>query len=261
MKPVPIPGARVRPGDGQPDTAKLVEIFERLESAYGYQGWWPLVSRAGEPGRSAEGYRSAPEAVRQSPHDRLEIAFGALLTQNTAWNNAAAALANLRAAGLLHAGALSNIDEGRLASLIRVSGSFRQKARKLRILHDYLMHGGFLRPGHARASSPDRSELLSLWGVGPETADVILLYAFDRPAFVVDAYTRRALSRVGLVPANADYAATQARIVGELRWDREMWQELHALFVAHAKAHCRKLPVCEGCPLRDCCERGRMQQT
>ena len=177
--------------------------------------------------------------------------MGAILTQNAAWVNVERAIRQLRVAGALRPAALRALPARRLAALIRPSGYFRVKARRLRAFVDHLARrrGGALhrllrQPAHAL-----RAELLSISGIGPETADSILLYAAGRPVFVVDAYTRRIASRHRLVAPDVDYAALQA-VFADLPRDPALFNEYHALLVRVAKEYCRTRPRCAECPLR-----------
>lgn len=204
----------------------LQAIHDRLLAAYGPQGWWPADSA-------------------------FEMMVGAILTQNTSWTNVEAAIAGLKAAGLLDAGAIAICNEDQLATAIRPSGYYKQKARKLKIFADfYLGHGG--EAGLGTLTSP-RQVLLALHGIGPETADSMLLYALERPVFVIDAYTRRIFGRLGLASPAAGYQALQDHFQASLPASPELFKEYHALIVMHAKRHCRTRPVCTGCPLQDGC--------
>ncbi len=168
--------------------------------------------------------------------------MGAVLTQNTSWRNVEAALAALRGRGLLTPAALGACTLRRLALLVRSSGYYRQKARKLKELARFWS-------GRTGPQAPRRDELLAVWGIGPETADSILLYAFHRPFFVVDAYTRRLLERLGWAQARESYEQLQARFHASLPSRAPLYQELHALIVRHSKELCRPRPLCSGCPL------------
>lgn len=198
----------------------LMRIYERLLGALGPQGWWP-VGHGLEP----------PE---------WEIMVGAVLTQNTAWGNVERALENLARAGIRDRESLLKVPEGRLAGLIKPSGYYNQKARKLRILAGF---GG----------THTREGLLALWGVGPETADSILLYARNVPVFVIDAYTRRVFSRSGLIDPGWGYEQTREFFESRLPRDPGVYKEYHALIVELAKRHCRPRPRCSGCPMERFC--------
>jgi endonuclease-3 related protein len=177
---------------------------------------------------------------------------GAILTQNAAWVNVARAIRRLRAAGVLRPAALTAVRPGRLAALIRPSGVFRVKAGRLRAFLRYLRerHGGRPRRLVTQSAPTLRAELLAIPGIGPETADAIVLYAAGRPVFVVDAYTRRILSRHRIVPPDTGYAALQTLFMANLPRDAALFNEYHALLVRVAKEHCRAQPRCEACPLR-----------
>jgi endonuclease-3 related protein len=223
--------------------AAVRRLYEALAARYGPQGWWPLAGLAGRPGFDERGYHRGIYGV-PGPRRRFEVAAGAVLTQNTAWGNAEAALAALRASGLLTPAALLACSPRRLAGLIRPSGYYNQKARKLRALAAYLAA-----LGRGRARAPTREGLLALWGIGPETADSILLYAWHRPVFVVDAYTRRLFRRLGWTGERASYEELAALSVRGLPVEAALYQEFHALVVRHAKEHCRASSACRGCPL------------
>ncbi len=206
----------------------LWQWYERLLAAQGHRSWWP-------------------------GKNRTEIILGAILTQNTAWTNVETALTVLRAAGLLDFARLRRVSETELASFLRSSGAFRQKARKVLAFLQTLDEtaGGSL-ARMARIPTPDlREALLGTWGIGPETADCILLYAFGRQVFVVDAYTRRVLARHRLQRENAPYAEIQAFFHDALPTDQELWNDFHAQFVRLGQEHCRRAtPRCDGCPLQ-----------
>jgi len=207
--------------------ALLKDIYKRLSSFYGPQRWWPA----------------------DTP---FEMMVGAILTQNTSWSNAARAIENLRKARLLDPGRLSRVSEKRLARLIRSSGYFRQKASRLKIFSRYLSdaYGGKIERMKRIPLDPLRKELLDLPGIGPETADSMLLYALGKPSFVVDAYTRRVLARHSLIPWRASYDEIQRFFVQGLPPKAPLFNKYHALLVAVGKDLCRKHPQCQGCPLR-----------
>jgi endonuclease-3 related protein len=236
----------------------LRSLYAELFAAYGPQGWWPLPSRSGRRGFDERGYHPGDLAPPRDPAGRFEIALGAVLTQNTAWTNAERALRTLLAAGL---GGGSRAASRRtvaplpadvaacgtqtLARLVRASGSYNIKARKLASLASFF-------DGHGLARAPRRDALLAVWGVGPETADSILLYGFGEPVFVVDAYTRRLLARRGVIAGTEPYDAVQDRFHRAIGRDATVFNEYHALIVRHAKEHCRARPSCAGCPVRGC---------
>jgi len=221
---------------------RLLEVYERLWSAYGPQHWWPAETA-------------------------FEVIVGAILTQSAAWANVEKAIANLRGAGALSPEGLRRLNESQLAALIRPSGYFNAKARKLKAFIALLdgRFGGDLDRLLAAPAAELRSLLLTTHGIGPETADSVLLYAAGRPLFVVDAYTRRLFSRLGLSPglsrvegpAREDYAAWQALLMEHLPHDAALFNEYHALIVRHGKELCRRRPLCSSCPLLDICPTGQ----
>jgi endonuclease-3 related protein len=201
--------------------------FHALFAAYGRQHWWP--------GRS-----------------RFEVIVGAILTQNTAWKNVERALAALRSAKLLSPHAIREGEAARLAACLRPSGYFRQKAKTLKNFVDFLFadYGGSLNRLFAEPTERLRAQLLNLRGIGPETADSILLYAGKRPVFVVDAYARRILERHRLAGSEATYEKLRAMFESALPHSSALFNEFHALIVQTGKLHCRKSdPVCAACPL------------
>lgn len=188
---------------------------------------------------------------------RFEIACGAILTQNTAWTNVVRALEGLQDAGALSVEGLLRLRPARLRALIRPSGYFNQKEKKLRGFAGHVRERRSGRLGPWLRHPKARAELLELWGIGPETADSILLYAGNRLVFVVDAYTRRIGQRLGLFRYN-DYEAVRAYFERRLPRSAEVYQEFHALLVELAKRHCRKsAPLCAPCPLLSMCRHGR----
>jgi endonuclease-3 related protein len=206
----------------------LEAMYRRMEARYGPTGWWP-----GE--------------------NPFEIAVGAILTQNTAWTNVEKAIERLKDKDLLSPERILDAPEGVLEEAIRPSGYFNLKAKRLRGFCRYLL-GGYGGSMEAMAREPLetlRPELLAVYGIGPETADDILLYALDKPVFVVDAYTRRILARHGVCPPDIGYEALRALFEDHLPPDAAVWREYHALLVFVGKDYCRKaIPRCPECPLR-----------
>jgi endonuclease-3 related protein len=177
---------------------------------------------------------------------------GAVLTQNAAWTNVERAIANLKQSSVLTPGALLSLPVGRLERLIAPSGFFRVKARRLRNFLDYFAgrHAGSVARMRRHPLPRLRQELLAVNGIGPETADSILLYALNKPSFVIDAYTRRILSRHAIIPGNADYDSTKLLFESNLPASVKLYNEFHALLVKLARRHCRVRPVCDDCPLK-----------
>jgi len=210
----------------------LTAMYEAMRARFGPQGWWPALARdAG--GR------------------KLEICVGAVLTQNTNWKNVERALANLRADGKLSAAALYALPHERLAELIRPAGYFNIKARRLKnfIARVHEAAGDDIEAFLNRPAAALREDLLSVNGIGRETADSIILYAAEKPVFVVDAYTGRILLRHGLIAPEDDYESVQALFESSLPDDVALWNDYHAQLVAVGKTYCRPAARCEGCPL------------
>ncbi|MFI5322396.1 MAG: endonuclease III domain-containing protein [Thermodesulfobacteriota bacterium] len=207
--------------------ARIERFYEELYDKFGPQGWWPAKTA-------------------------LECILGAILTQNTSWSNVEKALDNLMSQNLISIERLDLITTDELAVLIRPSGYYNQKAVKIKKFVSFLLreYSGSLDNMFAEDKSILREKLLSIQGIGPETADSIMLYAGMIPVFVVDAYTWRILSRHGLVPIETSYDEIQELFTDSLREDAVMFNEYHALLVKVGKEHCRKRnPLCGGCPL------------
>jgi endonuclease III related protein len=184
----------------------------------------------------------------------FEVIVGAILTQSTAWANVERAIANLRTAKTLTPAALGRVSATRLAALVRPSGYFRQKAEKLKAFVRFLEteYGGSLKRMFETPTAELREKLLAVHGIGPETADSILLYAGSHPVFVVDAYTHRIFGRHGLVDGKPDYERVRAFVESSIPRDPVLFNEFHALIVNTGKNWCRKsAPRCDGCPLRE----------
>ena len=179
---------------------------------------------------------------------------GAILTQNTAWVNVEKALSNLKGAGALNPRALRQLSHQELAALIRPSGYYQAKASKLKALAEFVgAYGDDLARLFSEATPNLREKLLNVHGIGEETADSILLYAARRPVFVVDAYTRRIFSRLGLGPGGDSYRRWQGFFMESLPLQEGLFNEYHALLVRHGKELCRKKPRCPACPVKDLC--------
>lgn len=208
--------------------ATIPQIYKKLLAGHGPQHWWPGDSR-------------------------FEIMVGAVLTQNTAWTNVERAIANLKCAQVLAPEKILAAHPRRLASWLKPSGYFNVKARRLKAMCRWLVERGGVRRLAGMPTADLRHALLSVNGIGPETADDILLYALDRPVFVVDAYTHRLFKRLGLSKGKQDYESTRAMFENALGNDAALFNEYHALIVLHGKDVCRTKPLCQRCCLADVC--------
>jgi endonuclease-3 related protein len=231
-------------------------LFEKLYCRFGAQEWWPADTL-------------------------VELCVGAVLTQNVSWLNVEKALANMQQCGLLNISRLSAVPREELAAAVRPAGYYNVKARRLKAFARHVVdeHDGavakLLNP--QRPPAEVRRELLSIYGVGPETADSLLVYGAGQPAFIADAYGRRILARIGLLPHGMGYEEAREQV--ENRWDPQpprdspdetaenkawtagdLWGELHALLVRLGKEHCQKTnPECCGCPLLELCSHGQQE--
>lgn len=204
------------------------------------------------PGSFRPVYRPGRYVV-PNEQEALEIAVGAILTQNTAWSNVEKAIESLHSHRAMEVRKILKMSQRRLERLIRSSGYFRQKAERLQIFLTRASERGGMKRWFDRPLDRLRQELLSLSGIGPETADSILLYAAAKPAFVVDAYTLRIGERLGWY-CKATYEQVQTALIAALPRSVTTYQEFHALVVALAKFYCRKEPLCAHCPMADVCE-------
>lgn len=206
---------------------RLLSIYSRLYGRFGPQGWWPGKSR-------------------------YEVIVGAILTQNTNWGNVEKAIRRLRRARALNPPAMAALSRRRLENLIRPAGTFTVKARRLQHFLAFLRtrYGGSLRRMFQDDPAQIRKALLDVSGIGPETADSILLYAGNMPLFVVDTYTKRIFARHRLISHQAPYHEVQELFMKHLPRDAKLYNEYHALLVAVGKAYCRSIPRCDNCPLR-----------
>jgi endonuclease-3 related protein len=220
-------------------TPALHAAYERLFAAFGPQRWWP----------------------GDSP---FEIMVGAVLVQNTAWRNVERAIEQLRQAGVMEPAALYALPVDELAELIRPAGYYRLKAKRLRNLLAFVLeeYGGSLNAMFAADLTTLRQQLLAIQGIGPATADAILLYAGGLPTFVVDTYTHRILSRHGWIGYDADYHQIKDFFESNLPADAPLYNEYHALLVRVGKDYCRRsAPRCEGCPLVQMLPDGRIVES
>ncbi|MBL7197012.1 MAG: endonuclease III domain-containing protein [Candidatus Omnitrophica bacterium] len=208
---------------------KLIRIYKKLFNRFGKQNWWPAKTR-------------------------LEVIIGAMLTQNTAWPNVEKAVSNLRKKGLLSLEKISKVKTDKLASLIKPAGYFNVKTKRLKNVLEFIQqhYQGDLRDMQRSNTLELRNQLLNVNGIGPETADSILLYAFNKPVFVVDVYTKRILSRLRMVAFDSSYDDIQNIFMKNLTPDTYLFNEYHALIVKLGKDYCKKnRPKCKECPIRN----------
>lgn len=206
---------------------RLFKIYERLYRAFGPQHWWP----------------------GETP---FEVAVGAILTQNTNWGNVEKAIENLKGKSALNAKVIHKMPLNRLASLIKPAGYFNIKAKRLKAFIDFLIneYDGSMKKMGKEDLETLRVKLLNVNGIGPETADSILLYALEKPIFVIDTYTKRVLSRHGIMEHNRPYEEFQKLFHSSLNNDVALFNEYHALFVKIGKTFCKpNKPLCDECPL------------
>jgi len=211
----------------------IYSIYRQLLRHYGPQHWWPAKTR-------------------------WEMMVGAILTQNTSWQNVERAILNLKGHNSLSIQKMKQLSTNTLAKQIQSSGFFNVKAKRIKSLLHYFVsqHDGKLTSFFNHRDLRDlRSALLSIHGIGKETADSILLYAGDQSIFVIDAYTRRIFKRYGLIDGLEDYDTLQSFIEKSIPRKFELYNEYHALLVKHAKVYCRAKPLCEACPLRTGCRK------
>lgn len=205
---------------------RLQNIYDKLLIYYGNQDWWPADSR-------------------------LECALGAILTQNTSWKNVEKAIKNIKSQMDITIENLTLISTNELSELIKPSGFYKQKAARVKRLINFIneYYGGEIENMKHEDCSTIRRRLLTINGIGPETADCILLYALDKPVFVIDRYTYRLLYRHGLVEKETNYTEMQKIFMDSVERETEVYGEYHALIVAVGKNHCRKRANCDGCPI------------
>jgi endonuclease-3 related protein len=206
----------------------LAKVYQKLLAVHGPQDWWPGDSR-------------------------FEIMVGAVLTQNTAWTNVERAIRSLRHAKALSPEKILATDSKRLARWLKPSGYFNVKAKRLKAMCRWLVQQGGVRQLAKRPTPELRQALLAVHGIGPETADDILLYAFERPVFVIDAYTHRDFDRLGISKGGEDYETLRRLFERALKPDVALFNEYHALIVRHGKDVCKKKPLCSRCCLAPRC--------
>ena len=242
---------------------KLNHIYNVLFSQYGLQGWWPLsglgmpiknndkdwlnYKKANPEGNEKDFIINWPRHLGINPkkdNQKFEIIIGAILTQNTSWSNVEKAIYNLNKNNLINAEKILKADKKKICSLIRCAGYYNQKAERLKIISKFFLEN----------KNPSREQLLNVKGIGPETADSIMLYAYGKNYFVVDAYTKRIFSRLGIID-DLFYDSVQKVFENSLDKKTEIYKQYHALIVEHAKRFCRTKPECEECILKKICKK------
>ena len=209
---------------------KIMQHYNKLLKKYGYQGWWPLLdlhkSKKGvQPTKTGflRGYHPKDYSYPKTEKQRFEICISSILTQNTAWANVEKALINLEKIKAINPRVILSMDNKKIIQAIKPAGYFNQKAKKLKLFSEYYLS--------LEGKAPKREELLKVWGIGPETADSILLYAYKKPCFVVDAYTRRLFPKM----KEWGYDKIKSYFERHLKKDYKIYQEYHALIVENAK--------------------------
>lgn len=224
---------------------KIKLIFSKLYSDFGPQFWWPVT----EKGKIYPEYSGGPKNEKQ----QLEVCFGSILAQNTSWKNAEKAIIELHRNNLFDVQKIAGISNERLAKIIKSSGFHNQKAKKLKNFCNFLIenYGGSLQNFFQNDMGRLRNQLLSINGIGPETADSIILYAAKKPSFVIDSYTKRIMSRLGF--EKEAYDELQALFMKSLPNSEKLFNECHALLVELGKNVCKKQPLCGKCPIGRYC--------
>lgn len=218
----------------QASNKEISWLYLGLYKNYGPQSWWPA-------------------------NTSFEVMIGAILTQNTAWTNVEKAIANLKQAKALNSSAILKLSDEILASMIRPSGYFNVKTKRLKAFCQWYEKQGGSKNLDKLNTETLRHELLSVHGVGPETADDILLYAFKRPVFVIDTYTRRLFSRLDFITGNEKYDVLREMVEDALENNTQHMNEFHALIVKHAKDFCKSTPDCNQCPVLKRCHYNRRE--
>ena len=226
--------------------SKIKKIYNILLKNYGSQKWWPVT----EENSVVPKYSGGPKNEKQ----QLEVIFGAILTQNTSWKNVEKAIINLNKNNLIDIKKIIEIENKKLAQIIKSSGYHNQKAERLKIFSDFLLknYNGYLNKLFEKNIDELRKELLEIKGIGPETADSIILYSSQNPIFVVDAYTKRIFSRIGF--KEKTYDEFQNVFHKNLEKNIKVFNEYHALIVEHGKNICKKKALCSECVISELCE-------
>ena len=239
-------------GDKKYHLNKTLDIYAILLKAFGPRGWWPTTIKENKPQYHKK------RRLNPSSREIFEICIGAILTQNTAWSNVKKAIEKLNSADLMNPLKIKAVKSARLASIIKSSGYYKQKSLKLKIFSEHIIknHKDGLKKWLISADiNKLREELLSLYGIGPETADSMILYAAQKPKFIADAYAIRIFNRIGFFNS-LKYDYIQNYFENILPKDVCLFQEYHALIVELAKLYCKKKkPLCGKCPLEKICQK------
>jgi endonuclease-3 related protein len=223
---------------------KIKAIYDGLYSLYGPQGWWPLINHAGSnPTKTGAiiGYHPGDYNLPSERNDIYEVIIGTILTQNTSWLSAEKALYNLNQLNVINPEKLLALEDDVLKSTIRPAGFMNQKAKYIRDVTEFFIS--------LEGKAPTRKEIISVKGVGNETADSVLLYAYKKPEFVIDTYTKRMMLHIGLVDEKISYMGMKKLFESSLPEDVAIYQEYHALIVEHAKRYYSKKPYAVNDPL------------
>ncbi|HPP87700.1 MAG TPA: endonuclease [bacterium] len=227
---------------------KINKIFSALDKKYGWLGWWPSTP----PDKEYPEYHKSKN-YKYSEYEKFEIAIGAILTQNTAWSNVVKALYNLKKLKCSSPEKMLEIEETKILEAIKPSGYYNQKLKKMRYLCEFLIKNNW-RDLEKLDISELRKRLLDIWGIGKETADSIILYVFNKPIFVVDAYTRRILQRCEIIDAKKDYDEIRILIEKNIPKKVNLYKNYHAAIVEHCKYNCKIKPLCEHCIIKNYCK-------
>lgn len=223
-------------------SSKILKIYNELQFIYSHQGWWPVLDYETRK-TGIKGYHPQNYKIPRNNKEQFEICLGAILTQNTSWKNTEKAIMNLDKAKAISPEAIISMEKEKLAQLIKPAGYFNQRAKKIKEFAKFYIS--------LKGRTPLREELLNVWGIGRETADSILLYAYKVSIFVVDAYTRRLFSNLEICNEKDDYDKIQELIEKNLPKDFKIYQEYHALIVEHGKRHYSRNPRGVDCFLKN----------
>lgn len=238
----------------------ILDLYDQLLATYGHQGWWPILKLSNNGVNPTErgtftGYHPENYEIPNTNQTSFEIMLGAILTQNTSWVNAEKALANLATHIILSPSEILDIPINELAQIIRPSGYYNQKSERLHIFSEFILKNRITRLKKLNIEEI-RKKLLQIKGIGPETADSIILYALKKPSFVIDAYTRRFFIRFGISDNDwkyEDYRGKIQKVIPPIPKNLPCYNEYHALIIQHCVHTCKKTPICEKCFLNETC--------